>query len=211
VGLYWRYEKWIRKALSRIDSIHGATGCIYAMRRELAVPLPPGTLVDDMYLPLAAFFRGYRIVMEDAAKAYDYPTMLNTEFRRKVRTQAGVWQIVRHYPALLGPRNRMWIHFVSHKLGRLLLPWALIVLLITAFFLPAPWSVAAVAAQGAVYLLAAVDPWLPAAFPLKRLSSPVRTFMVLMAAALLAPFALLRSSDSIWKQTQIGTTGRVSG
>src|SRR5207302_6306163 len=34
VGLYWKYEKWIRKLLSGIDSIPGATGCIYAMRRS---------------------------------------------------------------------------------------------------------------------------------------------------------------------------------
>ena len=40
VGLYWQYEKWIRRRLSRLDSVLGATGCIYAMRRELAVELP---------------------------------------------------------------------------------------------------------------------------------------------------------------------------
>src|SRR5262249_16050149 len=36
VGLYWKYEKWIRKQLSSVDSVPGATGCIYAMRRDLA-------------------------------------------------------------------------------------------------------------------------------------------------------------------------------
>jgi cellulose synthase/poly-beta-1,6-N-acetylglucosamine synthase-like glycosyltransferase len=120
-GLYWRYEKWIRMRLSRIDSVLGATGCIYAMRRELAVPMPEDTLLDDVYLPLAAFFRGYRVILDGSAKAFDQPMPLKTEFRRKIRTQAGVYQILAAYPALLGPRNRMWIHFVSHKLGRLLL------------------------------------------------------------------------------------------
>jgi poly-beta-1,6-N-acetyl-D-glucosamine synthase len=83
VGLYWKYEKWIRKALSRIDSIHGATGCIYAMRRELVCPVPAGTLLDDVFLPLHAFFRGYRVVMDDNARAYDFPTSLDAEFRRR--------------------------------------------------------------------------------------------------------------------------------
>jgi CTP:molybdopterin cytidylyltransferase MocA len=55
VSLYWRYEKWIRKQLSAIDSVPGATGAVYAMRRSLTTPLPPETLCDDMYLPLAAF------------------------------------------------------------------------------------------------------------------------------------------------------------
>ena len=38
-SLYWRYEKWMRKRLSEIDSTFGATGCIYAMRRKLAPAL----------------------------------------------------------------------------------------------------------------------------------------------------------------------------
>src|SRR6516165_64885 len=45
--LYWRYELWTRKRHSEIDSLFTATGCIYALRRELAVALPPDTLSDD--------------------------------------------------------------------------------------------------------------------------------------------------------------------
>src|SRR5205085_2641067 len=123
---------WFRKALSRNGSVMGATGAIYAMRRELAVPLPADTLCDDMYLPLAAFVRGYRVVFDESAKAFDYPTALQTEFRRKVRTLAGVFQIVGAFPWLLSPANPMWIHFVSHKLGRLLLPWALLLLFMSS-------------------------------------------------------------------------------
>ena len=175
VGLYWKYEKVIRKRLSRLDSVLGATGCIYAMRRELAVELPAGTLLDDVHLPLAAFFRGYRVILDETAKAYDFPTSLDAEFRRKVRTQAGMYQIMRSFPALLGPHNRMWIHFVSHKLGRLLLPAALLVALGASLFLPWPYSVVAVSAQAAFYGLAALDTALPERAPLKRLSSPVRT------------------------------------
>jgi len=57
VGLYWRYEFWIRNCLARIDSIFGATGALYAIRRELAQPIPADVLLDDVYLPLNAFFR----------------------------------------------------------------------------------------------------------------------------------------------------------
>src|SRR5207245_6095695 len=111
VGVYWRYEKWIRTRLSRIDSMPGATGCIYAMRRELAVPLPSDMLLDDVYLPLAAFFRGYRVILESSARAYDYPTDLGSEFLRTVPTLAGVSQTLRYYPALLTHPNRMWLPF----------------------------------------------------------------------------------------------------
>jgi poly-beta-1,6-N-acetyl-D-glucosamine synthase len=203
VGLYWKYEKWIRRQLSRLDSMPGATGCIYAMRRELASPLPEGTLNDDMYLPLGAFFEGYRVIMDDSALAFDYPTPLAAEFRRKVRTLAGVYQIVGRYPALLGPGNRMWIHFVSHKLARLLMPWAMIVAGVAAFGMPAPWRFWAIGVQAFAYGLALADAWLPANFPLKRLTSPLRTFAVLMTASLCALAILFVPARVLWKETRV--------
>ncbi|MEP6535783.1 MAG: glycosyltransferase family 2 protein [Bryobacteraceae bacterium] len=202
IGLYWRYEKWIRNLLSQIDSVMGATGCIYAMRRDLAVALPAGTLVDDMYLPLAAFFRGYRVIFEPAARAFDYPTVLDAEFRRKVRTQAGVYQIIGAYPSLLGPGNRMWIDFVSHKLGRLLLPYACLLMAGASFWLPEPWRTLALAGQAGFYLFALLDVWLPEGFPLKRLTSPFRTFVVLMAAAFCAGSILVLPHNYFWKEAK---------
>ncbi len=203
VGLYWRYEKWIRKNLSRLDSIHGATGSIYAMKREYAVKLPANTLLDDVYLPLAAFFRGKRVVFEEAAKAYDYPTDLSAEFQRKVRTQAGVYQVIRAYPRLLGPANRMWLHFVSHKLGRLLLPFALLAAAASSFFLPYPWNRIALGTQAAFYGLALVDRRLPEGFALKRISSPARVFTVLMAAAFCAAAILFQPERDFWGETRV--------
>jgi poly-beta-1,6-N-acetyl-D-glucosamine synthase len=203
VGLYWKYEKWIRKRLSRVDSVPGATGCIYAMRRELAVPLPENLLVDDMYLPLAAFFRDYRVILDDSALAYDYPTQLSGEFRRKVRTQAGVFQIVGQYPGLLSPANRMWIHFLSHKLARLFLPYALIAIAVSSFGLPAPWAAPAWSAQALFYGVALADRWIPESSPFKRISSPCRAFVVLVAAALCATLILFVPGEVLWKETHV--------
>jgi poly-beta-1,6-N-acetyl-D-glucosamine synthase len=207
VGLYWQYEKWLRQRESRLDSVMGTTGCIYALRRELAAALPLGTLVDDMFLPLAAFFRGYRIIFEESAKAFDYPTALDTEFRRKVRTQAGVYQILRFYPQLLGPHNRMWLAFVSHKLFRLLLPCALLVTAATSFALEEPWRTAALLLQAFFYALGLFDLWIPQEFPAKRLSAAVRSVIVLLAAAFCAPFSLLRPAQKRWKETRVGSAG----
>jgi biofilm PGA synthesis N-glycosyltransferase PgaC len=199
VGFYWKYEKWIRRRLSRIDSVMGATGAIYAMRRELAKPMPAGILLDDVYLPLLAFFAGKRVIFEERAIAHDYPTSLDAEFSRKVRTQAGVFQLLRHFPQLLGPSNRMWIHFVSHKLGRLALPYFLILAAVGTFFLPAPWYIPAAGAQILIYGLALLDPLLPDHAAVKRLASPARTFVVLMTAAFWAGSILFRPSGSFWK------------
>jgi cellulose synthase/poly-beta-1,6-N-acetylglucosamine synthase-like glycosyltransferase len=203
VGLYWRYETWIRNRLSEIDSIFGATGPFYALRRELAVPIPPDQLLDDMYLPLAAFFRGYRLIVEPRARAFDYPTSREMEFARKRRTLAGNYQILRAYPGLLGPANRMWFHFASYKLGRLLLPWILLVLLVSSDFLESPWRWWMLGVQALFYCSAAADPLIPAAFPAKRISSFARTFVSLMAAAVLGLSVFLLPPRSLWKETRV--------
>lgn len=202
VGLYWKYEKSIRIKLSKIDSVMGATGCIYAMRRSLAKPMPAGCLLDDMYLPLHAFFQGYRVLFDSKARAYDQPTSLDTEFRRKVRTLAGVYQVIGYFPELLGPKNRMWIHFVSHKFGRLLVPFALLILIFTAPFLPWPLKLLMVGGQLFFYGLALADMVIPEKTMLKKITSPIRTFVVLMTASLMAASILFRPGDSFWKPTR---------
>lgn len=199
VGLYWRYELWIRKQLSLAGSMEGATGALYAMRRELAVPLPPGTLLDDMYLPLAAVLRGYRVVLEERALAYDSPAALHTEFFRKVRTLAGNYQILAAFPQLLWPGNPIWIHFLSHKLGRLALPFALLAVAGASPWLPAPWAAILLAAQGLFYALAALDPLVRPGSGIKRISSLCRTFAVLMLAALCALSYFFLPADKLWR------------
>jgi len=203
VGLYWRYEKWLRDKLTESGSLLVATGCIYALRRELACPLPPDALIDDAYLPLAAIFRGYRFVFERKAVAHDYPNRLEMEFQRKVRTLAGLFQVVRSHPALLNIFSPLGFHFFSYKLGRLLLPYALLLAAVSGFWLPGVWAPLAIGAQAFFYGLAALDPCIPAEFPLKRLSSVCRTFVVLVAAAFCAGSILCVPPDKLWKETRV--------
>ena len=205
IGLYWRFETWMRNCLSEVDSMLGATGPFYGIRRELVVTMPPETLLDDVYLPLAAFFRGYRLVVEPSAKAYDEPTSLATEFRRKVRTLAGNYQLLKSYPALLGPRNRMWIHYVSYKLGRLLMPFSLLAIAVTAWWLPAGWMVLVLVAQILVYGSAALDTYIPEKSAVKRFSSVARTFTTMMIAALCALSVFFVPPQKLWTPTKTRT------
>ena len=199
VGAYWKYEFWVRTNLSRLDSIFGATGAVYAMRRSLTSTLPEEALLDDMHQPLGAYFRGYRLVVEAGAIAYDQPSALNDEFRRKVRTLAGNFQILKAYPALLGPANRMWFHFFSTKLARLLLPHALLIIVAASFWLPSPWRETLLGGQILFYGLALADTVLPGRFPLKRLTSPIRVFVVLMAASFCALSIFFVPVDRLWR------------
>jgi cellulose synthase/poly-beta-1,6-N-acetylglucosamine synthase-like glycosyltransferase len=200
---YWRLETRLRHALARVDSTLGATGPIYAVRRALVRPVPPGLILDDMYLPLGAFFAGYRLVTEPGAVAWDEEMDVATEFRRKVRTLAGNYQLLRHEPRLLIPwRNRMFWHYVSYKIGRLLLPQLLIVLFVASIFLPAALRWPLLALQAAGYLAAAADPWVPAASPLKRLSAPAHSVLAMMAAAFLAQKVFFVPPESLWVPTR---------
>ncbi len=203
VGLYWRFEKWMRDKLTAVNSLLVATGCIYALRRELAQPLPAHALIDDAYLPLAAIFAGYRFVFERRAIAYDYPTQLDVEFKRKVRTLAGLIQVVRSYPRLLNVFTPVGFHFFSYKLGRLLLPYAFVLMAVSGFWLPRPWAEAAIGGQAVLYGLAALDHWVPAGFGLKRLSAVCRTFVVLIAAAFGAWSILFVPAGTLWKETRV--------
>jgi len=204
VGLYWEYEKWIRRQLNRLGSLLVVTGCVYAMRRALVVPLPAGTLADDAVLPAAALLRGYRIVFEERARAYDFPTRLDTEFRRKTRTLAGLFQLVRFHPALLGPANRRWFHFYSYKLSRLILPYAWLAILVFSFGLPGGWKAWSLGVQALFYLLALLDPLVPEPWLLKRISSASRTFVVWMLAALCSAAVLFLPPEKLWKAPSAG-------
>lgn len=123
-GLYWRYEKSIRRNEGRVDSTVGATGAIYAIRRDLFDPIPEDTILDDVLIPMRIARRGYRVLFEPRALAYDRAATTETEeFARKVRTIAGNFQLLARERWLLNPlQNRLWFQTLSHKGFRLLSP-----------------------------------------------------------------------------------------
>jgi cellulose synthase/poly-beta-1,6-N-acetylglucosamine synthase-like glycosyltransferase len=164
VGLYWRYEKTLRRLESRVHSPLGATGAVYALRRNLWRPLPAGTLLDDVLAPMRGVLAGFRIVFEPAARAFDTtPPDAAAEGRRKLRTLAGNFQILRLEPRLLVPFvNPVWVQYVSHKVGRLVVPYALVSLFAASLALAGTHLFYAVAlgAQCAAYLLGGYGAWL---------------------------------------------------
>lgn len=124
-GAYWKYERWIRNQEARFDSTLGLSGCLYALRRADWAPLPADVILDDMMVPLRIHLGRRRVAYEPGAVAYDETADIAREFGRKVRTLCGNFQLVRYLPALLGPKNRSFVQLWSHKLFRLLVPYAL--------------------------------------------------------------------------------------
>jgi biofilm PGA synthesis N-glycosyltransferase PgaC len=158
VGMYWRYEKYLRRLESAVGSMVGATGAIYAMRRELWRPLPPETILDDVLTPMRVVLGGHRVVFTDRARAFDrVADDASAEARRKVRTLAGNYQILALEPRLLLPwRNPLWLQYLSHKVARLAVPYAMLAVFAASVSLADRhvFYRLALAAQVAFYLLA---------------------------------------------------------
>lgn len=208
IDAYWKYEIWARQRHSRIHSIFGATGCIYAVRRSLAKPIPVDTLIDDAIISLNAFLQGYRAVIDTEALAFDYGVVKGGEFRRKLRTLAGAWQMWVRMPKLFTSANRMRLHFLSYKFGRLVLPWMILLGLIAIILLPAsPVRSSLGVITLAILALALIDPLLPRGFQLRRISSPARSFVVMNAAALLSVTVFFVPPEWLWKPTRVDLAG----
>ena len=202
--LYWRYELFARRRHSRMDSTFSATGCIYAIRRSLTAPIPPDTLSDDVVIPLRAFFCGYRVIFDPEAIAFDHPTAKGREFRRKLRTLAGIWQVHARLPELFTSANRMRLDFLSHRFARLALPWAILVVYAATLALPAsPFRRFLLIDELALVVLAALDYLVPKGFFLKRISSPARTFLAMNLASLLAVAVFVVPPETLWRPTRV--------
>jgi cellulose synthase/poly-beta-1,6-N-acetylglucosamine synthase-like glycosyltransferase len=136
-GAYWSYELWLRRHESRIDSMLGATGALYAIRRALWKPLPSDAILDDVLIPMRIILQGYRVVYEPEAIVFDRLSgQVPDEFSRKVRTLAGNFQLLAFCPSLLLPiRNRVWFQFMSHKVGRLVVPPCLVLVFMSSVVL----------------------------------------------------------------------------
>lgn len=185
MGTYWNYEKWIRKMESQTGSVIGATGAIYAIRRSLYLPLLDDTILDDVLTPLNIIRQGYRCIFDSRAVAFDsFSIDAGQEWRRKVRTLAGNWQLLSLKPSLLLPwRNPCWWRFISHKIMRLIVPFALIILLLSGAFLPGLFYLAATAMQCFLYATALAGVFVPVLRRV-RIVSPCYFFLVMNAAAL---------------------------
>ncbi len=206
VGFYWRYEKAIRAAESRFDSTVGATGALYAIRRDLFEAIPADTLLDDVLIPMQIVRRGYKVVFEPAAQAREN-LMANAdmEYRRKIRTIAGNFQLFCRHRWLLNPRvNRLWLQTVSHKFMRLLCPLCLLLALISnALLLNSLFFVAVIVLQLLFYAAAVVATALPTTANRMPLLSVPHAFCLLNWSTAVAAYRFFRGRQGVtWEQVK---------
>jgi cellulose synthase/poly-beta-1,6-N-acetylglucosamine synthase-like glycosyltransferase len=199
MGLYWKVEKKIREMESASGSVVGATGALYAVRRSLLVELPPETILDDVYIPLHVLRQGSRVVFDPRARAWDVAELgMEREFARKVRTLSGNYQLFQLLPWVLGKANPVRFGLVSHKLIRLLVPFALVALLFSSVFLPGTIYRIALALQIVFYGLSAWALVGPKRGPLARAADVAFTLVLLNTAAVVAFANFVTGRKVVW-------------
>ena len=135
--VYWSYELWIKGLESSVGSLVGGDGAIYAIRRGLYRDMAPGDL-SDFVNPMQIVAQGYRNIYEPAAVSWESGAEgYGAEFRRKVRIVNRAWRATFKLRGLLNPLRFGFFsfQFLSHKVLRWLVPWLMLLVLITNAFL----------------------------------------------------------------------------
>jgi poly-beta-1,6-N-acetyl-D-glucosamine synthase len=199
LGRYWRLEKGIRALESVSGSMVGATGAIYAIRRELYTHMPKGTILDDVFVPMHVALKGKRVIFQARAIARDtFSAQRGKEFARKVRTLTGNFQLVKIAPWLITPRNPLLFRFISHKLLRLLSPFLLILILLTSAALDGLFYKAIIGLQILFYFCSLLTTAIPTTRRF-RFMAMIHTFVTLNLAALIAFFKFAFARNSVWR------------
>ena len=175
-GLYERVDQYIKKLESDVYSCIGLDGAIYAIRKELARPIPE-SLTTDFMVPLDVIVQGYRVVFEGDAVVYEeVPSSSYVEFRRKIRTVSAGATALYAARRLLNPFKFGWTAWflIFHKVLRWITPFFLVSLLIVTYLL-SPHSAGYslfLWAQVTFYVLALLGGFLRRSFPIKIFTVP---------------------------------------
>ncbi len=159
-NLYWRYELMIKRLESKLGSLVGGDGAIYAIRRDLYQPMKPSDL-SDFVNPLQIVAKGYRNVYEPEAFSYEKGgESFEKEFSRKVRIVNRAWRGIISMHQVLNPFRYGFfaIQAISHKVLRWWVPAFMAIALLANLLIlhRHPVYVATMVMQGAFYSLALV-------------------------------------------------------
>src|ERR1051325_7246920 len=127
---FWNYENLIKRLQSRIKTTTGCCGGIYSVRKAAYTDLADD-VISDLVQPLQAIRKGYRVVFEDRALAYEETTQSTAEeFAMRVRVVTRAMRGLLSVSDLLKPWKFFWPAFQlwSHKIMRWMVPLFLILL-----------------------------------------------------------------------------------
>lgn len=201
-GLYWKYERGVRRLESKLGILTGVSGAFLAIRREIFREIPAGSYCEDVTLALYTREAGYQVRWEPGSRVYEQMRDPYTEFRRKVRTLVGNYQLLSQFwPMYLPWRGSTAFALISHKVCRLFIPLALVLVLVSSAALAPthPFYLLALTAQVALYS-AGILGLLFAQLRRSRLVNACGAFCMLNWAALVALVHVMRFGPRIqWR------------
>ena len=126
-NFYWRYETFLKKIEGVRGSLLGANGAIYAIRKELFIPCPSDTIVEDFFIPMKILEKGYNVFYEKEAVAIEETAKhIIQEKQRRIRIGAGDFQALFRLLPMLNPlKGFSSFSFWSHKVLRWFAPFFL--------------------------------------------------------------------------------------
>lgn len=202
--LFWKYENLIKSSQTRIKTISGCCGCIYSVRKKAYEPLPPD-IISDLCEPLKILEKGYRIVFEPDAVAYEETTEKTAEeFNMRIRVISRGMRGMLYMRKLFNPFRFPFVAFqlFSHKVLRWMVPFFMLSLFVSNLFLldSLPYRVT-MALQAAFYGMAALA-WLgeKANLRLKVFSIPLY-FSTVNIASVVSIYKTLKGFKAVTWET----------
>jgi cellulose synthase/poly-beta-1,6-N-acetylglucosamine synthase-like glycosyltransferase len=207
LGLYSRLELLTKELESRLGSCIGADGAIFAIRKELYLPLKDYD-INDFVIPLSIVERGYRGVLQREAVCFETDAGSSKgEFYRQVRITSRTIRAIVNYRQLLNPFKFGLLSFelFSHKVCRFLVPLFAIILLVSNLLLAeyGGFFLIVLLAQGLFYAAAGAASLVPKGSLFSRMAEAARTFVVVNAAIAVAWVKYLQGEAYVtWSPTK---------
>ncbi len=186
LGLYSKLELITKDLESRLGSCIGADGAIFAIRKELYLPLKDYD-INDFVIPLSINQQGYRGVLQREAICVEKDAgSPKGEFHRQVRITNRTIRAIMNYRQLLNPFKFgvLSLELLSHKVCKFLVPLFVIALFVSSLFLAARggFFLMALIAQGIFYFVAGAGALVSKKSLLSRMAEAARVFVVVNAA-----------------------------
>src|SRR6267378_1025181 len=207
LGLYSRLELITKELESRLGSCIGADGAIFAIRKELYLPLEDYD-INDLVIPLSINRQGYRGVLQREAICFEKDAgSPKGEFHRQVRITSRAIRAIMNYRQLLNPFRFGLLSFeiFSHKVCKFLVPLFLVALLVSNLLLAERGSffLMVLIAQGIFYIAAGAAAFVPKGSLLSRMVEAARIFVVVNVAIALAWVKYLQGETyTTWSPTK---------
>jgi cellulose synthase/poly-beta-1,6-N-acetylglucosamine synthase-like glycosyltransferase len=193
---YWNYETFLKRHESRVGSLIGVSGCLYAVRRSAYIPLYHEAC-SDFIIATKMVEQGLRAVYEPNAVCTEQTNrQSDKELKMRVRIIAQTFTDLWRHRSLLNPvRGGFYgIQLLSHKVMRYLVPFFLMGLFASTAVLASSSLIFRLvfAAQMACYACPAIAWLLDRVGIRSRLLAFPQYFMLANLASLIGCYKFLR-------------------